>query len=109
MRWQIALLLCELRLPAVRAAIERARELIARHGGRRERNELRAFEAQLALCAGDLDAAARANDGVYEEALAPRRAPHRGLRRLGSRGTIERMRGNPGGRDRALHRSPAST
>ena len=69
MRWQIVLLLCELRLPAVRAAIGAARELIARHGDGRERNELRSFEAHLALCEGDLDAATRANDGVYEEAL----------------------------------------
>ena len=93
MRWQIVLLLCELRLPAVRAAIGAARKLIARHGDGRERNELRSFEAHLALCEGDLDAATRANDGVYEEALG-----------YGGRltaayaayvaGTIERMRGN---------------
>jgi predicted ATPase len=93
MRWQVALLLCELRLPAVRAAIDAARELIGRHGGARERNELRSFEAHLALCEGDIEAAARANDGVYEEAL-----------RLDARltaafaawtdGTVERMRGN---------------
>jgi hypothetical protein len=93
MRWQIALLLCELRLPAVRAAIGAARELISCHGGPRERNELRSFEAHLALCEGDLDAAVRANDGVYEEALR-----HGG--RLTAAyaawvgGTVERMRGN---------------
>jgi predicted ATPase/DNA-binding SARP family transcriptional activator len=94
MRWQIALLLCELRLPAAAAAIERARELIGRHGSRRERNELRAFEAQLALCQGDLDAAAHANEGVYEQALM------NGERLTAAyaawtRGTVERMRGNP--------------
>ena len=103
MRWQIALLLCELRLPAAAAAIERARELIARHGDRRERNELRAFEAQLALCEGDLDAAARANDGVYEEALAHGER-FTAAYAAWTRGMVERMRGNPGGRDRALRR-----
>jgi predicted ATPase/DNA-binding SARP family transcriptional activator len=93
MRWQIALLLCELRLPAVRAAIGAARELIARHGDPRERNELRSFEAHLALCEGDLDAAALANDGVREEALR-----HGGGLTAAYAawvdGTIERMRGN---------------
>jgi hypothetical protein len=94
MRWQIALLLCELRLPAVRAAIDVARELIADQGGGRERNELRSFEAHLALCQGDLVGAARANDGVYEEALR-----HGGRLTAAyaawTSGTVERMRGNP--------------
>jgi non-specific serine/threonine protein kinase len=60
MRWEMALLLCELRLPATAVAIERARDVIARDGGPRDADELRAFEAQLAFCLGDLDAAARA-------------------------------------------------
>ena len=95
MRWQMALLLCELRLQEAAAALERARVLIARHGDRRARNELRGFEAQLALCRGDLDVAARANDGVYDDALA------HGERFTAAfaawtHGMVERMRGNPG-------------
>jgi predicted ATPase/DNA-binding SARP family transcriptional activator len=93
-RWQIALLLCELRLPAVAAAIEAARELVARHGGRRERNELRGFEAQLALCEGDLDATARFNDGVYEDALL-HGEPLTAAFAAWTGGMVERMRGNP--------------
>ena len=95
MRWQIALLLCELRLQEAAAAIERARDLIAGHGDRRTCNELRAFEAQLALCAGDLDVAARTNEGVYEEALVHGERLTAAYAAWTS-GTVERMRGNPG-------------
>ena len=94
-RGQIALLLCERRLPATAAASEEARALIDRHGGRRERNELRAFAAQLALCQGDLDAALRTNDGVYEQAIE--HGEHlTAAYALWTHGTVERMRGNPG-------------
>ena len=96
MWWQIALLLCELRVPAAAAAIERARELTGRHGSARDHNALRAMEAQLALFQGDLDAAARANRGVYEQALE-HGEPFTAAWAAWTGGTVERMAGNPDG------------
>jgi predicted ATPase/DNA-binding SARP family transcriptional activator len=94
MQWQIALLLCELRLPVAAAAIARARALVERHGSRRDDTQLRAFEAQLALLQGDLDEAARSGDGVYEEALAHGER-FTAAQATWTRGMVERMRGNP--------------
>jgi predicted ATPase/DNA-binding SARP family transcriptional activator len=93
MRWQIGLLLCELRLPAASAALARAQELVARHGGPREADQLRAFAAQLALCQGDLDAAEEASRGVHDRAVA------RGERFVAAyaawtQGTLARVRGD---------------
>jgi predicted ATPase len=65
MRWQIALLLCELRLPAAAAAIASAREVVREHGSARDADELRVFEAQLALCRGDLAAAEQDLQDIY--------------------------------------------
>jgi predicted ATPase/DNA-binding SARP family transcriptional activator len=93
MRWQIGLLLCELRLPAASAALAHAQELVARHGGPREADQLRAFAAQLALCQGDLDAAEDASRGVHDRAVA------RGERFVAAyaawtQGTLARVRGD---------------
>ena len=95
MRWQIGLLLCELRLGAAAAAIERARGLVARDGEARHVDELYAFEAQLALYRGDLDAAERANDGVHDRSLA-RGERHTAAYAAWTQGTLERMRGAAG-------------
>jgi ATP/maltotriose-dependent transcriptional regulator MalT len=70
MRWQIGLLLCELRLDAAADAIAAARALCDRHGTPRDADELASFAAHLALCVGDLARAEREGDGVLERALA---------------------------------------
>ena len=62
-----------------------ARELIGRHGSRRERNELRAFEAQLALCAGRPRRGRARERRRLRGGPAARRAPHGGVRRLDRR------------------------
>jgi tetratricopeptide (TPR) repeat protein len=92
MRWQLGLLLCELRLPAAAAALACAQDLVARHGGEREADQLRAFEAQLALCRGDLDAAERAGDGVHDRAVA-RGERFTAAYAAWTQGTIARVRG----------------
>ena len=94
MRWQIGLLLCELRLPAAGAAITRARGLVARHGEPRHADELLMFEAQLALCRGDFEAAERANRGIYERAVA-RGERYTAAYAQWTQGMVARMRGDP--------------
>ena len=85
MRWQIALLLCELRLPAAAAAIERARELIGRHGEPpRAQRAARVRGAAGALPGRPRRRRARERRRLRAGAGA-RRAPHGGVRRVDAR------------------------
>jgi tetratricopeptide (TPR) repeat protein len=94
MRWQIGLLLCELRLPAAAEAIAAAGEVIRRHGTPGDLDELRGFEAQLALCRGDFEAADRAGEDLYPRLLR-RGERYFAAYAMWTRGHVALVRGDP--------------